>query len=275
MARIVISENVSLDGVMGDPTGEEGSRQGGWFQQFLNGDSEAWAQRGLEEARGAAALLVGRRSDEYFGSRWNSRDGEWADTLNSLPKYVVSSTLEDPVWINSTVLKGDAVSEVARLKQQLDGEIVCIASRQLVADAARARPGRRGTAGRLPSRARGGGAALRRDQRQDVAAPSREPDHRQRPGVPQVRGHPSSLTLHDGKGRRARWVRVRLPFRRRCNVKTVVAQAAVGSPWLAWRSDARAPSRSLCASSRSWPRTSGAGRSRSPRDQQAVRRRSS
>src|SRR6478736_7422766 len=132
MARIVISENVSLDGVMGDPTGEEGSRQGGWFQQFLNGDSEAWAQRGLEEARGAAALLVGRRSDEYCGSRWNSRDGEWADMLNSLPKYVVSSTLEDPVWINSTVLKGDAASEVARLKQRLDGEIVCIASRQLV-----------------------------------------------------------------------------------------------------------------------------------------------
>ena len=132
MGRIVISENVSLDGVMGDPTGEEGSRHGGWFQQFLNGDSEAWAQRGLEEARGAAALLVGRRSDEYFGSRWNSRDGEWADRLNSLPKYVVSSTLEDPVWINSTVLKGDAVAEVATLKQQLDGEIVCIASRQLV-----------------------------------------------------------------------------------------------------------------------------------------------
>ena len=105
MGRIVISENVSLDGVMGDPTGEEGSRQGGWFQQFLNGDSEAWAQRGLEEARGAAALLVGRRSDEYFGSRWNSRDGEWADRLNSLPKYVVSSTLEDPVWINSRVMK--------------------------------------------------------------------------------------------------------------------------------------------------------------------------
>jgi dihydrofolate reductase len=132
MGRIVISENVSLDGVMGDPTGEEGSRQGGWFQQFLNGDSDAWAQRGLEEALGAAALLLGRRSDVYFGSRWNSRDGEWADRLNSLPKYVVSSTLEDPVWINSRVMKGDAVSEVARLKQQLDGEIVCIASRQLV-----------------------------------------------------------------------------------------------------------------------------------------------
>jgi len=132
MGRIVISENVSLDGVMGDPTGEEGSRQGGWFQQFLNGDSDAWAQRGLEEALGAAALLLGRRSDEYFGSRWNSRDGEWADRLNSLPKYVVSSTLEDPVWINSQVMKGDVVSEVSRLKQRLDGDIVCIASRQLV-----------------------------------------------------------------------------------------------------------------------------------------------
>jgi dihydrofolate reductase len=132
MGRIVISENVSLDGVMGDPTGEEGSRQGGWFQQFLNGDSDAWAQRGLEEALGAVALLLGRRSDEYFGSRWNSRDGEWADRLNSLPKYVVSSTLEDPVWINSRVMNGDVVSEVSRLKQRLDGDIVCIASRQLV-----------------------------------------------------------------------------------------------------------------------------------------------
>jgi dihydrofolate reductase len=132
MGRIVISENVSLDGVMGDPTGEEGSRQGGWFQQFLNGDSDAWAQRGLEEALGAAALLLGRRSDEYFGSRWNSRDGEWADRLNSLPKYVVSSTLEDPVWVNSRVMKGDVVSEVSGLKQRLEGDIVCIASRQLV-----------------------------------------------------------------------------------------------------------------------------------------------
>ncbi len=132
MGRIVISENVSLDGVMGDPTGEEGSRHGGWFQQFLNGDSDAWAEVELEEARRATALLLGRRSDEYFGSRWNSRDGEWADRLKSLPKYVVSSTLEDPVWINSTVLKGDVVSEVSKLRQQLDGEIVCFASRQLV-----------------------------------------------------------------------------------------------------------------------------------------------
>ena len=131
MGRIVISENVSLDGVMGDPTGEEGSRQGGWFQQFLNGDSDAWAQRGLEEALGAAALLLGRRSDEYFGSRWASRNGDWADRLNNLPKYVVSSTLVDPVWTNSTVLRGEVVKEVSKLKQELDGEIVVYASCQL------------------------------------------------------------------------------------------------------------------------------------------------
>ena len=131
MGRIVVSENVSLDGVMEDPTGEEGSKHGGWFLQFLNGDSDAWAEFGLEQALAASALLVGRRSDEYFGSRWNTREGEWAEALNSLPKYVVSSTLEEPVWINSTVMTGDAVSEVSKLKEELDGEIVCLASRQL------------------------------------------------------------------------------------------------------------------------------------------------
>jgi dihydrofolate reductase len=75
---------------------------------------------------------VGRRSDEWFAARWRSRSGEWADRLNSLPKYVVSSTLEDPKWTNSTVLKGDVVSEVSKLKQELNGEIVVYASTQLV-----------------------------------------------------------------------------------------------------------------------------------------------
>ena len=131
MGRIVISENVSLDGVMEDPTGEEGSRHGGWFQQFLNGDSGAWAEFGLEQALAASALLVGRRSDDYFGSRWNTREGAWAERLNSLPKYIVSSTLEEPVWVNSTIVSGDAVNEVSKLKAALDGEIVCLASRQL------------------------------------------------------------------------------------------------------------------------------------------------
>jgi dihydrofolate reductase len=132
MGRIVVSENVSLDGVVQDPTGEEGFRHGGWFSEFLGDDREAWAEVELAEARAAEALLLGRRSDEYFGARWSSRSGDWADTLNSLPKYVVSSTVVAPVWTNSTVLKGDVVSEVSRLKQELDGEIVVYASRRLV-----------------------------------------------------------------------------------------------------------------------------------------------
>jgi dihydrofolate reductase len=132
MGKIVISQNVSLDGVVQDPTGEEGFKHGGWFDQFLDKDREAWAKVELDEALGAEALLLGRRSDEYFGSRWMGRSGEWADRLNRLPKYVVSSTLEDPVWSNSTVLKGDVVEEVSKLKRRLDGEIVVYASRQLV-----------------------------------------------------------------------------------------------------------------------------------------------
>ena len=132
MAKIVVSENVSLDGVIQDPTGEEGFKHGGWFSQIKDKDREEWAKVELDEALGAEALLLGRRSDAYFGSRWNSRNGEWADRLNSMPKYVVSSTLEDAVWNNSTVLKGDVVDEVSNLKQELDGEIVVYASRQLV-----------------------------------------------------------------------------------------------------------------------------------------------
>ena len=132
MGKIVISQNVSLDGVVEDPTGEEGFKHGGWFDQFMDNDREAWAEVELDEALRAEALLLGRRTDEYFGSRWMGRSGEWADRLNSLPKYVVSSTLEDPVWSNSTVLKGDVVEEVSKLKQRLNGEIVVYASRQLV-----------------------------------------------------------------------------------------------------------------------------------------------
>ena len=132
MARIVVSQNVTLDGVVEDPTGEDGFRYGGWFNELGGKDREAWAELGLAEALGAEAFLLGRLSDEYLGPRWNSRSGEWADRLNSLPKYVVSSTLEEPKWTNSTVLNGDVVSEVTRLKQELDGEIVVAASRQLV-----------------------------------------------------------------------------------------------------------------------------------------------
>jgi dihydrofolate reductase len=131
MGRIVISENVTLDGVVQDPTGEEGFRHGGWFSEFGAKDRAEWAKVEFEEALGAEALLLGRRSDEYFGSRWASRTGEWADRLNSMPKYVVSSTLREPRWNNSTVLRGDVVSEVSKLRQELDGDIVVYASLQL------------------------------------------------------------------------------------------------------------------------------------------------
>jgi dihydrofolate reductase len=131
MGKIVISTNVSLDGVVQDPDGREGFRLGGWFGQFGGEDLEAWAKVELDEALATEALLLGRRSDEWFAERWLSRSGEWADRLNSLPKYVVSSTLQHPRWSNSTVLKGDVVNEVSKLKQELDGEILVYASYQL------------------------------------------------------------------------------------------------------------------------------------------------
>jgi dihydrofolate reductase len=131
MGKIVISTNVSLDGVVQDPDGKEGFRLGGWFGEFGGKDLEEWGKVSLEEALRAEALLLGRRSDEWFAERWSSRSGEWADRLNSLPKYVVSSTMGDPRWSNSTVLKGDVVDEVSKLKQELDGEIIVYASYRL------------------------------------------------------------------------------------------------------------------------------------------------
>jgi dihydrofolate reductase len=131
MGKIVISTNVTLDGVVQDPDGHEGFRLGGWFGEFGAADLEAWAKVLFDEALGTAALLLGRRSDAWFAERWLSRPGEWADRLNSLPKYVVSSTLEPPRWSNSTVLTGDVVDQVSKLKQDLDGDIVVYASYQL------------------------------------------------------------------------------------------------------------------------------------------------
>jgi dihydrofolate reductase len=133
MGTIVLSgpQNVSLDGVVQDPDGEEGFRLGGWFVEFGGKDLEEWNKVALAEALGAEAWLLGRRSYEFFGRRWRPRSGELADRLNTIPKYVVSSTLEDPEWNNTTVLNGDVVEEVARLKQELDGEIVVPASYQL------------------------------------------------------------------------------------------------------------------------------------------------
>jgi dihydrofolate reductase len=132
MGKIVINTNASLDGVVQDPDGKEGFRLGGWFNQFGGKDLEEWAKLELEEALRTEALLLGRHSDEWFAARWSSRSSEWADRLNTLPKYVVSSTLEHPRWSNATVLKGDVVDDVSKLKQQLDGEIAVYASYQLV-----------------------------------------------------------------------------------------------------------------------------------------------
>ncbi|HEX8859760.1 MAG TPA: dihydrofolate reductase family protein [Actinomycetes bacterium] len=130
MGKIVVSDNVTLDGVIQDPAGDEGFRHGGWVG--LIKDRPQLNKLTLDEALGAEALLLGRRSYEWLAARWPSRSGELADRLNSLPKYVVSSTLEQPAWNNSTVLKGDVLNGVSKLKQQLDGEIVVPASFQLV-----------------------------------------------------------------------------------------------------------------------------------------------
>jgi len=133
MGKIVISENITLDGVIQDPTGEDGLQRGGWFSQIGDTDRAAWAQAEFEEAVGAEALLMGRRSYEYFVARgWESRTGEWADRLRALPKYVVSSKLEDLGWTNTTVLRGDVVTEVGKLKERIDGDLVVYASGRLV-----------------------------------------------------------------------------------------------------------------------------------------------
>jgi dihydrofolate reductase len=130
MGKIVVSDNVSLDGVIEDPAGDEGFRVGGWVG--LIKDRPELNKLALDEALSSEALLLGRRSYDWFAARWPSRSGELADRLNSLPKYVVSSTLEHPDWNNSTVLKGDVLNEVSKLKHELKGEIVVPASFQLV-----------------------------------------------------------------------------------------------------------------------------------------------
>jgi dihydrofolate reductase len=132
MGKIIISENVSLDGVIQDPAGDEGFQRGGWVGRVGDRGREEAAQVLLEEALGTEAMLLGRRSYEFLAARWPSRTGALADRLNSKPKYIASSTLQDPAWNNTTVLKGNVVDEVSKLKQQLAGDIVVPASFQLV-----------------------------------------------------------------------------------------------------------------------------------------------
>ena len=130
MARIVVTEFVSLDGVMEDPGGSEDFEHGGWTFEIDRG--EEGDRFKLDEALAAEALLLGRVTYEGFAAAWPSREGEFADKFNNMPKYVVSSTLGEPEWSNSTVLRGDVAEEVTKLRQAPGGDIVVHGSAQLV-----------------------------------------------------------------------------------------------------------------------------------------------
>jgi dihydrofolate reductase len=130
VGRIVVTEFVSLDGVMEAPGGGENFKHAGWTFEISRGDEGDKFK--LDEALASEALLLGRKTYEGFAAAWPTREGEFADKFNSMPKYVVSSTLENPEWNNSTVLKGDVAEEVTTLKQQQDGDIVVHGSAQLV-----------------------------------------------------------------------------------------------------------------------------------------------
>ena len=130
MGKIVVTEFVSLDGVMEDPGGAENFKHGGWSFEIARG--EEGDKFKLDEAFASEALLLGRVTYEGFAEAWPSREGEFADKFNNMPKYVVSSTLGEPEWNNSTVLKGDVAEEVQKLKQEQDGDIVVHGSAQLV-----------------------------------------------------------------------------------------------------------------------------------------------
>jgi dihydrofolate reductase len=132
MGKIVVSENVTLDGVVQDPAGAEGFGRGGWVGRVGERGREEAAKVLLDEALGAEAQLFGRRTYEFLAARWPTRSGKLADRLNEMPKFVVSSTLKDPDWNNSTVLAGDVMQEVSKLKQELDGEIIVAGSIRLV-----------------------------------------------------------------------------------------------------------------------------------------------
>jgi dihydrofolate reductase len=130
MGKIVVTEFVSLDGVVEDPGGSEDFKHSGWSFEISRG--EEGDQFKLDEARASEALLLGRVTYEGFAEAWPPREGEFADKFNSMPKYVVSSTLQDPEWNNTTVLGSDVAEEVARLKEEVDGEIVVHGSPRLV-----------------------------------------------------------------------------------------------------------------------------------------------
>ena len=129
MGRIVVTEFVSLDGVMEDPGGSESFRHGGWTFEIDRGEGGTFK---LEETMASDALLLGRVTYEGFADAWPTRDGEFADKFNAMPKHVVSSTLERPEWNNSTVLEGDLGAGVERLRERYEGDVVVHGSATLV-----------------------------------------------------------------------------------------------------------------------------------------------
>jgi dihydrofolate reductase len=130
VGRIVVTEFISLDGVVEDPGGSEDFKHGGWSFKFDRGEDGDKFK--LDETMRAEALLLGRKTYEGFAAAWPSREGEFADKFNNMPKYVVSSTLSDPGWTNSTVIAGDLTAAVSKLRDQHDGEIQVAGSVQLV-----------------------------------------------------------------------------------------------------------------------------------------------
>jgi dihydrofolate reductase len=130
VGRIVVTEFVSLDGVMEDPGGSEGTKHAGWSFEISRG--EEGDRFKLDETMGSDALLLGRKTYEGFADAWPSRDGEFADKFNTMRKYVVSSTLQSPEWSNSTVMSGDLVEDVTRIREEHDGDVVVHGSAQLV-----------------------------------------------------------------------------------------------------------------------------------------------
>jgi dihydrofolate reductase len=130
MSKLIVSEFVSLNGVMEAPGGEHGHPHTGWtFESHYGDDHYAYKQTEIDEAD---SLLLGRVTYEGFSAAWPERDGEFADKINTMPKYVVSSTLTDPEWANTTVLSGDPIEEVAKLKEAGAGPILVNGSAQLV-----------------------------------------------------------------------------------------------------------------------------------------------
>ena len=121
-----MSANVSLDGVIEDPAGDEGFERGGWVGMIS--DRPDLGRATLDEALGAAAMLLGRRTYDWLAARWPSRTGELADRLNTMPKYMVSSTLAQPTWNNTTVLTGGLAAAATDLKRKVDGDIVLAGS---------------------------------------------------------------------------------------------------------------------------------------------------